>query len=116
MRTMRALLLVLIVAGCDNPQGNLGADGYRVETQMFVRDAIELKIVLYPSVAALNNEYGRTHRVPAGRELMAFSSLLPDGTGTCTIHAVDPRVSYHPEFLGHELTHCLLGEFHPHQP
>ena len=35
--------------------------------------------------------------------------------GSCTIYATDPKVAYEPEFLGHELAHCIYGNFHPEE-
>ena len=44
-----------------------------------------------------------------GRDLMAWSVLRPSG---CEVHIVDPAVKYAPEWIGHEIVHCVYGRFH----
>jgi hypothetical protein len=34
---------------------------------------------------------------------------------TCHIYVVNPITQYEPEYLGHEFTHCLYGNFHNDQ-
>lgn len=45
----------------------------------------------------------------AVRDLYAWSALQGE---RCTVHIVDPRVSYQPEWIGHEITHCIFGRWH----
>jgi hypothetical protein len=45
---------------------------------------------------------------------MAFGFVSPDRPA-CTIHIVDPAKDYRPEWIGHELTHCLHGQWHEGQ-
>lgn len=30
----------------------------------------------------------------------------------CVVHIVDPTVGYYPEFIGHEVMHCIFGDWH----
>ncbi len=112
------LLAVIAVAisGCDKaPHQGKAADGYVFGDPSFERSKLEVEVVLLQSTAALERAHKealatrRGARVAAGRELAAFSILSEAG---CTIYAIDPKVSYKPEFLGHELAHCIYGEWH----
>jgi hypothetical protein len=85
-------------------------DGYSFETEQF--EHRDLHIIFVPvekqtDLRALAEIHG-IHLHDA--QIKAFS--LPYGT-TCAIYAVDPKVAYEPEFLGHELAHCIYGNFHP---
>lgn len=114
------LLLVMSFAfnACEvPPRGNTGKDGYYFEKETFSRTDIPLHIILYPSSAALKSEYAKSHNSLAeGRELVAFSTLNTGNTETCAVHMVDPKVYYSPEFIGHEIVHCMYGEWHKIQP
>lgn len=69
-------------------------------------------VVRFQSVAELD---AYLHFTPAGPDKELLGYTVWDGP-RCTIYIVDERVSYRPEILGHEMTHCLAGDFHPHQP
>jgi hypothetical protein len=91
--------------------GPLAADGYRFEATEFVQEQIKLRVVSVRSqeeLDALGRENGITFR---GR--LRLRGLSRPAPGACTIYIVDQRITYAPEFLGHELAHCLYGEFHP---
>ena len=48
------------------------------------------------------------------RKLYAFSLVSKLG-GVCTIYIVKPTKTYKPEILGHEVFHCLEGDWHNDQ-
>jgi hypothetical protein len=53
------------------------------------------------------------------RQLAAFSSLSYNRDTLayeCTMFIINPEERYVPEFIGHELTHCFYGQWHPTQP
>lgn len=33
----------------------------------------------------------------------------------CIVYIKDPEWVYEPEYIGHEITHCLFGDWHPKQ-
>lgn len=102
-----------MILGLSNCSDGNSADGYHFETTSVRIAPRKIETVLYPNLAALNVAFKNTnHRISETRQLMAFSVITKE---TCTIHMIDPKVRYMPEFLGHELTHCLYGEFHPSQ-
>lgn len=107
-----ALAATLAVASCN--QG--ASDGYFFEkdTQPLSPER-EIHLVLYPNLAEVNAAFqaqSNSPKLAGDRELQAFSVITDE---TCTIHMIDPAVKYMPEFFGHELVHCLYGEFHPGQ-
>lgn len=104
----------LLLASCDVGTG--AADGYTFEkgNELLLPER-DVKVILYPTNAALQDSYklrkgGRV--LSPGEELFGFSTI---NRTTCYIHTIDPAVSYKPEAIGHEMTHCLFGEFHPNQ-
>lgn len=107
------VIAALALASCNTHP--VASDGYTFEQKSELLEPRQIKVVLYPTLSSLKKEYDGTKNaaaLPTNRALQAFSVI---GQKTCTIHMVDPKVSYMPEFFGHELTHCLYGEFHPSQ-
>lgn len=102
---------LLALASCGKPEGS---DGYTFEKQSQMIDPRPIVVRTYPSVAALKAAYAQQkngRKLGESEELFGFSVI----NQICTIHIVRPSVAYHPEEYGHELTHCLYGEWHPHQ-
>jgi hypothetical protein len=92
----------------------LAADGYYFEKNALRINARPIKIVVYSDVKSLRAGYAKIN----GRTLAANEELFGFGVinqSACTLHLIDPKTRYMPEELGHELTHCLYGEFHPSQ-
>jgi hypothetical protein len=79
------------------PYKPLGQDNYRFD--------------LYPNVQAFNSEVARRGITIPGKYIVAFAETNAI-RNTCVVHIVDPAVHYNPAFLGHEITHCLYGNFH----
>lgn len=89
-------------------------DGYFFEKVDFVRDNLAISIVFYPDHESLVKAGVENHRIKVadGYQLHAFSFWLKNRS-SCQIHIVDPKIKYDPTALGHEMTHCIYGEFHP---
>lgn len=108
-----AFLALALLAGCDQQPA---ADGYDFGRKEFTHPAPAIKIVIHKSIEDLRaSAPGNTIADTAaeGRVLMAYSIMHPGGIGTCTVHIVDPAVSYQPEWIGHEVAHCIWGRWHP---
>ena len=108
-----AILALLALSACKPT----ASDGYYFEHDSARLPTKHIVVEVYPNLTALKAQYDKntsTNKtvLPGNRELMAYSVV---GTTTCTIHMIDPKVQYMPDFFGHELTHCLYGEFHPSQ-
>ena len=107
----RKLLLAatLALAGCDG--AGPGADGYAFGQPEFERRQVTVLVATYPTVADLRRAGARMGIRTGNRELAAFATISPTQP-TCTIHVVDPARLWAPEWLGHELAHCIYGRWH----
>jgi hypothetical protein len=118
-KIINGLIIVVplcLMISCGQKQGNTGADGYYFEKETLTRTDLALHIVLVKNQTEMNKllaEHGRT--VASGREVAAFSAYSPVEP-KCTIYMIDPKMSYEPEFIGHELVHCVYGNWHTVQP
>lgn len=118
---MKKLLLVLLafVAAC-TPGSNIGADGYRFKTKQFEKHVVVITVITYgtpgevsaAAAAALNKSTISTDHQVNPNNVVAFSEITPANQLGCTIHMVDPAITYQPEFVGHEFLHCVYGQWH----
>lgn len=97
------LFLFLFLAGCDS----VASDGYRYERGE-AGPVRKIVIVEHGSLVELRSAAPGAAAVE-GRELMAWSLLNGE---RCEVHVVDPVVKYMPEWIGHEIVHCLKGRWH----
>lgn len=110
----RVALLALALFGC-KPDGQpkavgvIAGDGYYIEDISHRMDPI-ITVKTYPDRKALLAAF--PGKIPA--DLQAYSTYNESGT-RCTINIVDPKEQYRPQWLGHELVHCLYGKWHPSQ-
>jgi hypothetical protein len=105
MRHLIILAALLLGVSCSDQR--TASDGYVFGDPTWVQTKLNIAVVLVPSETELRL-IGPD--VPEGRELKAFAKVSPDGT--CTIYKLDSRVSYQPEWDGHELNHCIFGSWH----
>ncbi len=82
-------------------------DGYDFKPPQ-TRIERDIKVVLHPNIASVAKAKPGPP-ISADRDLFGFAVI---DSKTCTIHAVDPAKSYKPEQLGHELAHCIYGDWH----
>lgn len=100
-------MMVAALMSCNEQPG--AADGYVFSNAEYRRLSQPITFVEHHSLAELRFE-ARTAGAPDdGRELMAWSELR---SGGCTVHILDPSVRYYPEWIGHEITHCIYGRWH----
>jgi hypothetical protein len=120
----KILVWVLVVVGACNilsmmvscGQKKIATDGYYFEKETFTRTDLGVTIVLVKNqeeMSKLLEEHGKT--VAQGNEVAAFSTLS-EKEPKCTIYMIDPKTNYQPEFIGHELVHCVYGNWHTIQP
>ena len=104
-------VLIVLLSSCEQK----GGDGYYFEQETKVETELTVRVVMVESRQAMSflaESYGAD--VGANREIMAFTRISP---GYCTLYMLDPRMSlYEPEWIGHEFTHCVMGEWHKIQP
>ena len=102
--------LIALLTLLPNNGTGVGADGYQFGTPQHQKDNVQVQIVTYDSRAALLKS-AKSYGVKDER-VAAFSVLKAPNYDVCIVHMVDPRVDYQPEFIGHEFTHCVYGQWH----
>jgi len=109
------LAISLLLTSCDPSSSSLPEDFDRSGEEM------RITVIFHPSQQAVDEayvkEFGRA-RNERGINRLGFAVWANPGNKPywCRIHAQKPtRVSgdQKMETLGHELTHCLIGTFHP---
>lgn len=107
------ILLVLLssIIGCDIPMGGPSLDGYKFQTKEFENHDVQISFRTHKSFADLRAAAEKSG-VKNHKGVMAFSTLHRPDFKTCTVHVVDPIVDYLPEYIGHEITHCIYGRWH----
>jgi len=109
-----SIFTLIAVISCG--QKKAASDGYYFEQETFVRTDIQVNIVLVKNQEEMTKLLAEHHRsVSSGNEVAAFS-VLEVSEPNCTIYMIDPKTSYQPEFIGHELVHCVYGDWHKSQP
>jgi hypothetical protein len=120
-------LMVLLMATSDTVvddemeiEDNTQADGYSFEGPSFDRPVLNQKIKVI--LVATQKEMERLYKEKTGhvfdptgkKKLQAFA--FPSQTKKfCLLYIPDARKEYRPEIIGHELTHCIFGYWHPKQ-
>lgn len=104
MRWAIVLIGLALTMACDSKPR--GADGYTFGEPTWEQTDLRVRVVLVDSLEDLR----RIGPKDQGRELYAFAKVSP--AGECTIYKVDSRRLYLPEWDGHELNHCIYGEWH----
>ncbi len=107
MKPLACILPLLALAGCE---GTTGADGYRFGEAEFERDQVSVTLVQYDSESAFIAAARRENSYKEGIE--AFG-IVSKSRPECEIHVLRVADHYRPEWLGHELTHCIHGRWHP---
>lgn len=93
----------------------LSKDGYYFEKREYQKEEISVSVV----VAKDRFEWKAYVRDKVGAfaepsKLGAFAALRAEDN-ECTIYIKDPDWVYEPEYIGHELAHCVFGDWHPRQ-
>lgn len=117
-----AVILVAVVVSCDNSQyKKRGIDGYYFEKESFVRTEFPVKIRLVKSPEEMTQLLAQRKKQINGqvdpKKVAAFAVIREDDP-TCTLYILDPKTNYQPEYIGHELVHCIYGTWHsePQRP
>ena len=102
------VVFALLLASCDSAP-RTGPDGYQFGYKQYEQNPVTVTVVTYKTQQDL-------YKVAKSKgadypEIAAFSILYPNKE-VCTIHMIDPSVSYEPEYVGHEFLHCVYGQWH----
>lgn len=92
-------------------------DGYYFEKETFTRTNFPIEIVLVQNHEEMKKYFlENTKTSVVSKEInaedVASFSVIRRKENLCTLYIIDPKVSYHPEYVGHELTHCIYGFWH----
>lgn len=101
--------LLFLLAAC-GPTKQEAADGYKFGSKQYEQNYIQIQVVTHSTEQDLQKAASK-YKVDNASNIAAFSVLRPP-FNTCTIHMIDPAVSYQPEFIGHEFLHCVYGQWH----
>ena len=108
-------LLLGVMVSCGKVN-KVGADGYYFEKETFTHTDLQVHIHLVNSQQEMNDLISKRESkvhgtLSSSREVVAFS-VIREQDSVCDIYMVDPKLTYEPEFYGHELVHCLYGVWH----
>lgn len=104
------IFAALSLTGCDIPKK--APDGYHFEQGDFERNEIEVTMIQYDNRADFERSAKRLGAYTEGLE--AFGEVgISDPW--CRIHIMRVSQHYEPEWLGHEVTHCIYGQWHRNQ-
>jgi len=111
-----ACCCMLLLTGCAQTETHSefsripSADNYRFLQKEYETLAPNVEFVLLKN----NAEYVAAKKEAVGnrwRNVSAFTYWNMQ-TATCKIFIKDPAWSYEPEYIGHEVAHCIWGRFH----
>jgi len=112
------IFVAVVAVSCTQQGHHIGADGYYFEHETFTRTEFPVEIHLVQSEAEMTAEIEKRMKSVSGtiepKNVAAFS-IISEENNKCVIYMIDPKVSYQPEFYGHELVHCVYGVWH-HEP
>jgi hypothetical protein len=106
------ILAALALATTANAK-TTGCDGYQVVKSDFVNTELQISFVLHNNKNEMIKAaylLGAPPKHTDTQELQEFAFVKR--SGSCVIHIVDPRKMYDPCFIGHAVTHCILGNYH----
>ena len=102
------IFTTLLIAGCSD-SSKVGKDGYKFENKEYEKLDLEISFVLLQDQAEFNEQ--AKIWAPGVEGLQAFSRLQPK-VNRCIIYIKDPDWKYEPEWIGHEVSHCVWGRWH----
>lgn len=111
MKAITTLLIAGALTGLEIAPGNPSFDGYRFEGKEFTNLDTKIEFVVHNSYSELR-EAAKTVGIKNYRSVKAFSTLHKPDYKRCVVHIVDPSKLYAPEYIGHEITHCIYGRWH----
>jgi hypothetical protein len=111
MKAITTLLIAGALTGCEIPVDGTSFDGYRFELKEFNNLDTKIEFVVHGSYGELR-EAARSLGIKNHKSVRAFSTLHRPDYKRCVVHIVDPSKLYAPEYIGHEITHCIYGRWH----
>jgi hypothetical protein len=114
MKNLIILASVLMFGACASVDGaNDAHDSYFFEVKEYEKTELNVVMDISPSVEIFKKK--RNKFIPGSDDDIKSFAVLSPSINKCTIYTIDPVVLYEPEYLGHELAHCIWGRFHGEQ-
>lgn len=105
-----AICATALLMACDTKP--VGKDGYSFGQETFTRTEFPIEVVLLKSERELSAAFAARNIRGVPPESVAAFAVIRRNDPRCTIYMVDPKINYQPEWVGHELIHCIYGEWH----
>ena len=103
--------IIMSLLFCMPAAAQTASDGYRfIGDPPPIRLQFNTVVIEYDTPEELSNairEFGFAAR--KAKNIHAFAAVQGN---TCTIHIVKPAKDYMPEHIGHEIVHCIYGNWH----
>ena len=96
------------MVGCSDSSKN-GKDGYKFEEKEYEKVDLQISFIIIQDQQQFNEL--ASIWAPGVEGLQAFSRLQPK-INRCIVYIKDPTWQYTPEFIGHEIAHCIWGRWH----
>lgn len=103
-----SLVCVLTLSACNT----VASDGFHFEKRHFTNSTVKVHVKEYRTLRKLKEAAIKSGLNPGEDKRIEAFSILDTEALECTIHFITPEVIYKPESIGHELAHCLYGNFH----
>jgi len=115
-----ALILSMLLVSCDSNKN--ASDDYYFEQKEYTLINQKYSFVVISSSKEWDKQVKENvGQFYSGNDIGAFSKLRLNKDdfnlkgSECIIYIKDPAWKYEPEYIGHEITHCLYGKWHPSQ-
>lgn len=82
----------------------------KVTNKDFVRTDVRVKVNVYSDLSSLHEGIKEYPNVDT--DSVRLGLAVWDNTNTCEIHVVEPKNSEDIDTWGHELMHCVYGNWH----
>ena len=98
--------------------GSRGADDYQFGEKEYEHTEITVKIVVmknpveFRKLASAHGLRRETVTALKGKMIVEAFSVLHPKDQQCTVFIKDPDWEWQPEYIGHELAHCVWGRWH----
>ena len=122
LKVLGSALLLLFISSCDTDTNKKASDEYYFEDKEYTLIEQDYIFVVVDNKEEWNDLVKQyVGRAYTGDQMGAFSRLRlnrqdPNLAGSeCIVYIKDPTWVYEPEFIGHEIVHCLFGKWHPSQ-
>lgn len=110
-----SILAVATVQAFDYSKLRTAKDGYVFERKEWEMTEFTIRVVALKNQEEFDEAKKQVVKSRAKRKKLAAFAMVHPARNSCVIYVPDPSWKYEPEYIGHELTHCIWGRWHPRQ-